>query len=125
MKQRTKTDLLRQTITRYWKFNVFTQKPYKKGYNFINLFKIYYLIEIFLTSIRQLHSKTRNDFIYKFSKKATHRLDEISSYKFVNFRLFSNNKFLIFCNISSRTEMFPAINKKKIMKRLILNIKKN
>jgi len=100
---------MRQTLTRYWKYDMFLQKIHRVGFNFVKLQNFYYYFEIFFTCYRPSHLKIRNFFIKRLWRKNTFRLDGISNYKFINNRnIFMNKTLLFFCNISSRTEMFPG-----------------
>ena len=100
---------MRQTITRYWKYDMFLQKTQRVGFNFIKLQKFYYFFELFFNCYRPSHLKIRNFLIKKLWRKNTFRLDEISNYKFINNRnLILNKTLLFFCNLSSRTEIFPT-----------------
>jgi hypothetical protein len=109
MKQRARPELLRQTLTRYWKYDMFLLLQQRVGFNFVKLQNIQHLFEIFLTCFRPAHFKIRNIFIKRLWKKTTFRLDGISNYKYINNRsIFLNKALIFFCNISSRTEMFPS-----------------
>lgn len=109
MHKKTSPDLLRQTITRLWQYNIYIQKPYNICFNFILIFKICYIIKLFLIFYRKLHIlQTHNYKQQKLIKKTIFRLNAISTYKLINFRLNKKNKKLyLFCNYASRTQMYP------------------
>ena len=110
MRSKTGINLTRQTITRFWKQNIYIQKPYNTGISFLQVFKICYIIEIFLVVFRALKLKSRNLNIIRDLKNKLHRVYEISSYKIINFRFNNKNKKLfLFCNIGMRSLMFPML----------------
>ena len=108
MIRKTGPDLLRQTLTRLWFFNFYVQKPYNLGTQFIFIFKLLYFINIFLGCFRPLR---KNTYIYQIThhiKKNTHRLIEISTYKFTTFRInYQNRNLNLYTNINSRKTMYP------------------
>jgi hypothetical protein len=125
MHSKTGPDLLRQTITRLWQYNIYVQKPFDSGYSFINIFKVCYLIEVFLVFFRPSKLHTRNKKLLQFIKKTIHRLIEPSSYKLINFRLNKKNqKLFLFCNIGSRAYMYPTENLTFSYKILLEKLKK-
>ena len=110
MHNKTGPDFLRQTITRFWQYNLYVQKPFDSGYSFIALFKLNYMLEIFLNIFRPAKLNLRNNKIRKTIKKTTYKLIEASNFKLINFRLGRNqNNLIFFCNLGSRTHMFPTL----------------
>lgn len=110
MHNKTGPDFLRQTLTRFWQYNLYVQKPFDSGYSFIALFKLNYMLEIFLNIFRPAKLNLRNNQIRKTIKKTTYKLIEVSNFKLINFRLERNQKNLIFfLNLGSRTHMFPTL----------------
>lgn len=125
MNKKTGADLIRASITRFWYFNLYLQKPYDIGYNFMYIFKLAYLIEIFLTCFRPFRKNTYNKQIYYKLKKNTHRLIQPGTYKLTTFRLNQqHNKINLYVNITSRKEMFPKEVKLLVSKTIILFFKK-
>lgn len=89
---------------------MYIQKPFNVGTSFIQIFKVCYIIEIFLVVFRTLKLKSRNLNIVRDLKNKLHHVSEISSYKIVNFRMHKKNKkLLFFCNIAMRSLMFPIL----------------
>ena len=112
MHSKTGPDLIRQTITRFWQYNIYVQKPFDSGYSFLALFKLLYIIEFFFSIFRPSKLFIRNKHFRKIIKKAIYRLIEPSTFKLINFRINKNYKNLfLFCNIGSRSHMFPKIAK--------------
>lgn len=125
MIKKTGPDLLRQTLTRLWFFNIFVQKPYKLGLNFMFVFKLAYLINIFLTSARPFRKNTFVSQITHQIKKNTHRLIEIGTYRIVTIRLnYQHYKLNFYTNISSRKIMFPKNKETFNFKHIYIAIKK-
>jgi hypothetical protein len=104
---------------------MYLQKPFNAGYNFLLIFKLIYMLEIFLTTIRPIRKKTFNLQIKHKIKKQTYRLTESATYKLLNIKLFmQNKKITIYINIASRKEMYPHLNETFYIKPMILLIKK-
>lgn len=72
------------------------------------IFKLLYLVNIFLGCFRPLRKNTYVSQITHQLKKNTHRLIEISTYKFITFRINYQNRVLnLYINITSRKTMYP------------------
>ena len=89
------------------------------------IFKLLYLVNIFLGCFRPLR---KNTYIYQITqhlKKNTHRLIEISTYKFMTFRINSQHRKLnLYININSRKNMYPIKQKTFEFTRLFILFKK-
>lgn len=68
------------------------------------------MIEMFLVVLRNQKIKTRNHTKANINQKSFYRLREPSVYKFINFKITKTNNILFFfCNIGSRTQMYPML----------------
>jgi hypothetical protein len=104
---------------------MYVQKPYDTGFIFLSIFKLYSIIEIFLTFFRPSKINIRNVKIHNFIKTTTHRLIEPSIFRLVSSRIYKNEKSLIlYCNIGSRTYMYPESKQLLEFKNLHFKFKK-
>jgi hypothetical protein len=125
MNKKTGPDLLRQTITRFWYYNMYLQKPYNSGYSFLFIFKLAYMIEIFLTNTRPARKRTFNMQLKHKIKKNTHRLIETATYKYLNIKIVSQNKNInMYINIASRKEIYPRLTETFNLKQIAVLLKK-
>jgi len=93
MHKKTGPNLIHQTLTRLWLYNIYVQKPYKPSTIFLLFFKICYILEIFFTFYRPYqHTYTKNFKIFRKIKRTLYRLDEPGYYKLINFRINKQNK---------------------------------
>jgi len=112
MQSKTGPILSRHALTNLWQFNIFIQKPFDVGYSFLVLFKLCFMIELFLTAYRPVHKYTEDKRSLKKMKKGIFRLPLPSAYKFINARMLKTKKALdLFCNYNDRTKTYPAMSK--------------
>lgn len=110
-------DLVRQTLTRLWHYNMYIQKPYNSGNIFLAIFKPIYILEVFLTTYREQRLKWHNKHITrtKYGRKKLYNL-EPAPYKFINFRIrFINNIVNLFVNYNGRNEVFMKPSFQRLM----------
>lgn len=100
-------NLIRQTITRFWQYNIYIQKPYAIEHIFINLFKFIFFIKIFLTNFRISKLQINNIELKKKIKDVNYHNFDFSTLKLNTFLIErKSNKYLIFCNINSRRSFY-------------------
>jgi len=125
MKTRAGPRLLRQTLTTFWQYNIYVQKPFNSGHSFVRLFKICLLLELFLKAYKPIHRYTQFRILSRQIRKNIYKLAEPSSYKLINIRIIKNKKNLeLFCNFGSRIKIFPSISKTFSYKNIARILKK-
>jgi hypothetical protein len=107
MHKKTGPTLLRNSLTRLWQYNIFTAKPLKIENTLMFFFKLYFLCKMYILIFRIFHFFSRQRRQLGLVKYQIHRLLNVSSFNFLNFRVFNlENIISIFINLGSRTNFF-------------------
>jgi len=110
MSATTGPNLIRNSITRLWYLNIFSQKPFNTNVLAVELLKIVYIIETFLTLQRYHRSWIRNLVLRKIISKVALRTAEPSAFRLINYRLYAvDGNLRFFGNYAWRSSMLPML----------------